>query len=189
MRQRIARMIPARYLSVGLLCTTAALAGCCSSWGMTGQRTGTTGSRRHRDSSRLWENSVSTVNFTVRTSGTAAQGRRDARPAFGAADEAGGALVFLDSIRFDPGDGPLDSPNRPGRFDCLATLLLIGPLVRDLAGQLLADIASRPVERRAALVCSASPHDFIDSFITMSGGAGSASQPVFMVDRAVSLSG
>jgi urease accessory protein len=66
-------------------------------------------------------------------------------------------LAFLDSLRLDPDDGPLDSPHRTGRFNCLATLLMLGPLVRDLAGNMLANIASRPVERRTALVCSASP--------------------------------
>jgi urease accessory protein len=44
-----------------------------------------------------------------------------------------------------------------GRFNCLATLLLIGPPVKLAAEGLLQQIAARPVEKRAALVCSASP--------------------------------
>jgi urease accessory protein len=44
-----------------------------------------------------------------------------------------------------------------GRFNCLATLLLIGPPVKLAAEGLLQQIATRPVEKRAALVWSASP--------------------------------
>jgi urease accessory protein UreH len=66
-------------------------------------------------------------------------------------------LIFLDSLRLDPNDGPLDSPHRTGRFNCFAMLFLLGPLVRNLATKLLAGIGARPVERRASFVCSASP--------------------------------
>jgi urease accessory protein len=44
-----------------------------------------------------------------------------------------------------------------GRFNCLATLLLIGPPLQTASAALLQQIAARPVEKRAALVCSASP--------------------------------
>ena len=46
---------------------------------------------------------------------------------------------------------------RLGRFNCLATLLLIGAPFQPAAEALLADIARRPVTRRAATVVSASP--------------------------------
>lgn len=78
-------------------------------------------------------------------------------PCVGCYKRAEGGLVFLDSIRLDPADGALDSSHRTGRFNCFATLLLLGPLLRDRAEGLLADIASRPVERRTPFVCSASP--------------------------------
>jgi urease accessory protein UreH len=66
-------------------------------------------------------------------------------------------LIFLDSIRLDPDDGPLDSTHRTGRFNCFATLLLLGPMLCDQTAALLAEIAARPVQRRMPLVCSASP--------------------------------
>lgn len=66
-------------------------------------------------------------------------------------------LVFLDSLLLDPADGPLDSMHRTGRFNCFAMLLLLGPLLRDIAEALLADAAARPIQGRAPLVSSASP--------------------------------
>jgi len=46
---------------------------------------------------------------------------------------------------------------RMGRFNCLATLLLIGPSLKTASERLLQQIAARPVEKRATLACSASP--------------------------------
>jgi urease accessory protein len=46
---------------------------------------------------------------------------------------------------------------RMGRFNCLATLLLIGPRLKVAADALLQQIAARPIEKRSALVTSASP--------------------------------
>lgn len=46
---------------------------------------------------------------------------------------------------------------RMGRFNCLATLLLIGPPLKAASDALLEQIATRPVEKRAALTTSASP--------------------------------
>ncbi len=46
---------------------------------------------------------------------------------------------------------------RMGRFNCLATLLLIGPPLKTASEALLQQIAARPVEKRAALTVSASP--------------------------------
>jgi len=65
--------------------------------------------------------------------------------------------VLLDSLKLDPADGPLDAPHRTGRFNCMAVLALVGAPLREIAARLLEAISSRPVERRAALVCSASP--------------------------------
>lgn len=65
--------------------------------------------------------------------------------------------IFVDSISLNPDDGSLASPHRTGRFNCFAMLLLIGELVRDQAINLLKDISSRPVQRAASLLCSASP--------------------------------
>lgn len=66
-------------------------------------------------------------------------------------------LVFLDSILLEGADGALDGPHRTGRFDCFATLVMLGPAVASLAKAMLADIQARPVQRQSSLLVSASP--------------------------------
>lgn len=70
--------------------------------------------------------------------------------------EAKGELAFLDSLRFDPEDGALHSKHRTGRFNCFATLLLLGPAVQPIAKALLAEIAQESVAQRSSLLVSAS---------------------------------
>lgn len=65
----------------------------------------------------------------------------------------GGERALVDSILLSSED----LAAQMGRFNCLATLLLIGPAVKLAAEGLLQQIAARPVENRAALTCSASP--------------------------------
>lgn len=65
--------------------------------------------------------------------------------------------LMLDALLLDQVHGPLDAPNRMGRFNCLALLAMTGPLVADAAALMLAEVESRPVTRRAELVISASP--------------------------------
>lgn len=65
--------------------------------------------------------------------------------------------VLFDSLQLDPNDGSLDAPHRTGRFNCVAVLALIGAPLREASADLLKEISARPVERRAVLVCSASP--------------------------------
>jgi urease accessory protein len=93
------------------------------------------------------------------TSGRAACGERWAFDRFSSRNEVrvDGTPVFLDTLALDPGDGDLAGPHRTGRFNCFASLLLLGPAVRDAAQRLLAEVGARPVEQRAAFVCSASP--------------------------------
>lgn len=69
----------------------------------------------------------------------------------------GGRLRLLDSLLLDSADGPLSSPGRTGRFQCLALLLLLGPRVEQAAEALLAEVGAHPVSRRAPLSVSASP--------------------------------
>jgi urease accessory protein len=68
-----------------------------------------------------------------------------------------GRRVFMDSLRLESAGQPLTSTHRLGRFNCLATLLLLGPMVEPFARQTLQAIATRPVNRRGSLVISASP--------------------------------
>lgn len=65
----------------------------------------------------------------------------------------GGERGLVDSILLNSDE----LAERMGRFNCLATLLLIGPPLKAASDALLQQIATRPVEKRAALTTSASP--------------------------------
>jgi urease accessory protein len=64
-------------------------------------------------------------------------------------------LVFHDALRLAPQDG--DLPRRMGRFNCVASLVLLGPAMRDAASRLLNAGGSQPVIRDAACLTSAAP--------------------------------
>jgi urease accessory protein len=93
------------------------------------------------------------------TSGRAARGERWEFDNFQSRNDAfiDGQRVFVDSILLDSEDGGVGSPHRAGRFNCFAMLLILGQSLREAAANLIKEISSRPVERGAALVCSASP--------------------------------
>lgn len=93
------------------------------------------------------------------SSGRAARGERWAFAHFSSRNEVrvGDQTVFLDSLALDPKDGDMTTQHRTGRFNCMGTLLLIGPKLREASQKLMAEIAAAPVLRQAALVCSASP--------------------------------
>jgi urease accessory protein len=65
--------------------------------------------------------------------------------------------LLTDSLLLDQAHGPLDGANRMGRFNCLALLVMIGPMVADAAARMLAEVEALPVTRRAELIISASP--------------------------------
>jgi urease accessory protein len=65
--------------------------------------------------------------------------------------------VFLDSLRLDAAGDSLLSPHRTGRFNCFATLLLLGAPLRQAVALMLAAVGGRPVQRRPCLLVSASP--------------------------------
>ena len=93
------------------------------------------------------------------TSGRAERGERWEFSSFKSRNDVfvSGERIFMDSISLDPSDGPLASSHRTGRFNCFAMLLLVGEPLQTAAASLLAEISTRPVERNAALICSASP--------------------------------
>lgn len=64
----------------------------------------------------------------------------------------GGERALVDSILLSSEE----LAAQMGRFNCLATLLLIGPQLQTASAALLQQIAARPVEKRTTLVCSAS---------------------------------
>lgn len=69
----------------------------------------------------------------------------------------GGKTVFLDPLLLDNSGGAAAGRFQGGRFDCLASVLLLGPKLEFHAKALLAAIASEPVVPRASLIVSASP--------------------------------
>ncbi|MCF7764582.1 MAG: urease accessory protein UreD [Verrucomicrobia bacterium] len=79
------------------------------------------------------------------------------------ADEAGSQqspefeTVVLDSLLLDSAHGPLNAPLRMGRFNCLATVLLIGPQLIEPVQQILNSLEQEPVTPRSSLVLSGSP--------------------------------
>ena len=48
-----------------------------------------------------------------------------------------GRHILEDATRLDNADGPLDGPFRMGRFNCLATMIILGPRFREVIDQLL----------------------------------------------------
>jgi urease accessory protein len=102
---------------------------------------------------------ASLVVVDLLTSGRWACGERWAFSHYRSAIDVavGGSDVLRDRLLLDPADGPLDSPMRCGRFECLATLLLIGPAVADVAAGVLETVGRMPVQRRAGVLASAGP--------------------------------
>ncbi|MGA2500314.1 MAG: urease accessory protein UreD [Tepidisphaeraceae bacterium] len=71
-----------------------------------------------------------------------------------------GSPAFCESLLLDPANGPIDGPFRTGGFHCLATVVMLGPLLAQAAGNILAQVASMPLDRQASLLIAASPlHD------------------------------
>jgi urease accessory protein len=65
--------------------------------------------------------------------------------------------LLTDALLLDQAHGPLGDSNRMGRFNCLALLVVAGPMVADAAARMLAEVEALPVTRRAELLVSASP--------------------------------
>lgn len=93
------------------------------------------------------------------TSGRAARGERWEGSRFASRNEVfvDGRCAFLDSLLLSPEDGELGTNHRLGRFNCIATILLLGPAFHAIATRLLEATKSEPVTRRSELVFSASP--------------------------------
>jgi urease accessory protein len=68
-----------------------------------------------------------------------------------------GRVVLHDASRLDPEDGSL--AERLGRFNCIASIIAIGPAVRAAAVRLAGALGGAPVPRRADVLLSAAPLD------------------------------
>ncbi|HMP83476.1 MAG TPA: urease accessory protein UreD, partial [Verrucomicrobiota bacterium] len=89
------------------------------------------------------------------SSGRAARGERWAFKHLESRNDVfiGGERALVDSILLSSDE----LAAQMGRFNCLATLLIIGPSLKSAGEAVLQQIAARPVEKRAALTTSASP--------------------------------
>jgi urease accessory protein len=65
--------------------------------------------------------------------------------------------LLLDSLLLDQVHGPLAVPSRMGRFNCLALLVVTGPMMAAAAARMLAEVEALPITRRAKLIVTASP--------------------------------
>lgn len=92
------------------------------------------------------------------TSGRHARGERWAFDRYDSRTQVmlSGRCVVRDSVVLDPSDGPLESPQRMGKVDCYATVLIIGRPLEAHVARLLEWIASQPAPGEAVLL-SASP--------------------------------
>ena len=68
-----------------------------------------------------------------------------------------GARVFVDSIFLDTLQASPAAQHQCGRFNCFATLLMLGTSVQTTARAMLDAAGTRPVESQASLVHNASP--------------------------------
>lgn len=107
------------------------------------------------------------------TSGRWAGGERWAFDLYRSRTEAtvAGRRVLLDALRLDPSDGPIAAPHRCGRFNCIATVVLLGPAFAAASEALLARVAGEPLARQAPLLAAASPIGGGVVLRVMGGGA------------------
>lgn len=68
-----------------------------------------------------------------------------------------GERRVLDSLRLDSADTQISSGHRMGRYQCVAMLLVVGPILAADASRIQLAVAEMPVPRRGSLVVSASP--------------------------------
>lgn len=92
------------------------------------------------------------------TSGRVARGERWAFHRFQTRNDVfvRGQRIFVDSVLLDSEHGAIGTAHRTGRFNCFATLLLIGAPLAEAATTLIQEISSRPIERAAVLNCGSS---------------------------------
>jgi urease accessory protein len=119
------------------------------------------GARFEQHSQWHLDETASLVLVDSLSSGRVAHGERWALSHYKSSNEIflGNRRVFRDVLLLDPVDGPLDDPQRMGRIDCLAMIVLIGPRVLPAAVEALSSItAQRPgLDRATRLLISASP--------------------------------
>jgi urease accessory protein len=66
-------------------------------------------------------------------------------------------LVFRDALFLRPDDEPLDSPFRMGRFNCLASVVIIGGKVKGLSQRILEKDMMKTIQKDSTMIDAASP--------------------------------
>lgn len=67
-----------------------------------------------------------------------------------------GKKVLVDALLLDAHNGSLDAPHRTGRYNCFATVVVLGPSLRSQAAALLTNIGQQAITPRADLLVAAS---------------------------------
>ncbi len=65
--------------------------------------------------------------------------------------------LLTDALLLDPHHGPLDSPFRLGRFNCLAVIVMIGERFDHVSREILAAVGSKPLKKNPSLIEAVSP--------------------------------
>ena len=68
-----------------------------------------------------------------------------------------GRKVLLDALLLDAHNGAMNAPHRTGRYNCFATVVVLGPSLRSEATALLTAISQQAIAPRADLLVAASP--------------------------------
>ncbi len=101
---------------------------------------------------------ASLVSIDWFTAGRIARGERWAFGRYASRLEiiVDGWLLVHDALLLDPADGPIDEPHRMGRYNCMATVALLGPRVAELAATVMRQVGEEPIGRRLPMIQSAS---------------------------------
>lgn len=65
--------------------------------------------------------------------------------------------LLADALLLHPGDGPLESPYRLGRFNCLALVVLLGEPLAEASRLLVEHVSGQPLGRGSPIIDAASP--------------------------------
>lgn len=117
------------------------------------------GARYEQDQEIRLERGGALVAVDWLTSGRHARGERWAFARYSSRLNIfmGSELVLADRLLLDPADGRLESAYRLGRFNCLATVVLVGDRFQEARDRLLAQAAKKPIARGSSIVDVASP--------------------------------
>ena len=101
---------------------------------------------------------ASLVSIDWFTAGRIARGERWAFRKYQSSLEivVDGKLLVHDALMLDPSDGPIGSPHRMGRYNCMATVALLGPRVAEMAAGAITRVSEEPIGKRLPLIQSAS---------------------------------